>query len=156
MSIFVQATVSHFRASKLTLDDTELVFHLRPDAGLVPVPRSFIFSQLPIAAAFRLGEVFGSGSVISDCLSLTAVRRISPDAGFLSMKQVGQNLRVVDIGRCCDHGMNKPCTTVDTDMSLHSEVPLIPFACLAHWRTLALSHLPLFPGIPAAPIWPQL
>ena len=139
MSIFVQPTVSHCRESKVPFDDTERVFHLCPDAGLVSVSGSFIFSQPPIAAALRLGEVVGAGSAISDGLSLTDVRRISPDAGFLAMEQIGQNLRVVDVSCCSDHAVNAPCATVDVDMGLHAEVPLMAFVCLAHlWIALFL------------------
>ncbi len=134
MSIFVQPTIPHFRESKLAFDDTELVFHLCPDAGFVSVPGSFIFSQFSVAAALRLSEVFGSWGVIGYCLPLTAVRRISPYARFLTMEQIGKNLRIVDVSRCCDHGMNELCATVDTDVGLHAEIPLIAFARLAHLR----------------------
>jgi len=134
MSIFVQPTISHFRESKLAFDDAKLVFHLCPDAGFVSVSGSFFFGQLPVAAALRLGEVFGSGSVIHDGLSLPAVGRIAPYTGFLPMKQIGQYLGIVDVGRCCDHGMNESRTAIDADMGLHAEVPRIAFACLAHIR----------------------
>ena len=134
MSVFVQPMISHFRESKLALDDAERVFHLCPDPGFVSVPGAFNFGQLPVAATLRLGEVFRLGSVISDGLFLTAVRRISPNASFLSMEQVGQNLRVANVGRSSDNGVNKPCTTVDADMGLHAKVSLIAFARLAHLR----------------------
>ena len=38
MSILVEAAVPHFGEPELPLDNTKLVFHLCPDAGLVPVP----------------------------------------------------------------------------------------------------------------------
>ena len=134
MSIFIQPTVSHLRESKLAFDDAELVFHLCPDAGLVSVLRPLCFGQFPVAAALCLGEVSGPGRVIRHCLSLTAVRRIAPYAGFLTVKQVGQNLGIVNIGRCRDYGVNELGAAVDTDVGFHAEVPLIAFARLTHLR----------------------
>ncbi len=127
----------------MAVDDAEQVFHPCPDAGLVSVSGSFIFNQPPIAAVLRLGEVSGAGGVISDGLSLTAVRRISPDVRFFPMEQLGQNLRVVDVSRCGDHAVNEPCATVDADMGLHAEVPLMAFAHLAHQTLLLAVVLPI-------------
>ena len=138
MSIFIQSTVSHFRESKLTFDDPELVFYFGPHARLVPISGSLFISQLSIAATFRLGEIFGSWRMVSDSLCLPRVRGITPDSSFLAVEQVGQYLRIVDIGRCGDNGVNELSPAVDTDVRLHAEVPLIALAGLTHLRIALL------------------
>lgn len=138
MSIFVQPTVSHLRESELAFNDAELVLHFCSDSRLVFVIGAFRLGQLPVATTLGLGEVPGSWCMISDCLFLSAVRRVAPNSRFLAMEQVGQYLGIMNIGRRCDHGMNQFCAAVDPDMRLHPEVPLIPFARLTHLRITLL------------------
>lgn len=134
MSIFTQPAISHLRESKLTFDDAELVLHFGSDPRLVSVLGALFISQITVAAALRLGEIPGSWRIVSDRLLLPSVRGVTPDSGFLAMEQVRQYLGIVDIGRCGDNGVDKLSPTVDTDVRLHAEVPLIALAGLPHLR----------------------
>ncbi len=125
MSILVEAAVPHFGEPELPLDNTKLVFHLCPDAGLVPVPGALVISQCPVAAALGLGEVFCLWRAIGDGFSLAGIGGIAPHPGLFPVQQVRQYLGVVYVGRGGDHRMNQLGAAVYADMGLHAEVPLV-------------------------------
>lgn len=134
MSVFRQPTVADFVKAKLPLDNPELMLHTCPDARLVPVFRALVFSQLSVAAAFGLGKVLSKGGVIGDRLLLAGVGGVAPNPGFFAVKQVRQDLGVVYVGRCRDHRVNEPGFTVDANMRLHAEIPLVTLFRLLHFR----------------------
>jgi hypothetical protein len=49
------------------------------------------------------------------------------------MQQVGQYRAVGDIGRRSDHCMDQLATTVDPEMRLHAEIPLVALLRLMHF-----------------------
>ncbi len=138
MSILLQTTIPHLRESELALDDTELMLHLGPDTGPIPVPETLHLGQTPTAAALRVGEVPGPWCEISYGLFLHTVSRITPHAGLFTMAQVGQHLGIMDIGRRRHDGVNELRTTVDTDVRLHPEEPLVALLGRAHVRVALL------------------
>ncbi|EDZ66345.1 hypothetical protein NOC27_3025 [Nitrosococcus oceani AFC27] len=67
----------------------------------------------------------------------TAIGRITPEAGFLSVQQAAENGRVVDIGRRGDNAANQAGATVNTSARLHPEIPLVaplPVECISGSR----------------------
>ena len=138
MSILVQTPVPHLGETELPFDDAELMFHLGPDPGLVPVPATLVIGQCPVAAALRLGEVLGAWGAISNRFFLAGIGGISPHPGFLTMKQVGQHPGIVHIRRGSDHRMNELGPAVHSNVGLHSEVPLFALAGLVHVRIALL------------------
>ena len=138
MSILVQTAIPHLGESELPFDDTELVFNLCPDPGLVPVPAALVISQRPVAATFRLGEVSGAWRTIGNGFFLTGIGGIAPHPSFFTMKQVGQHPGIVHVGRGSDHRMNELGAAVHTDVGLHSEIPLFTLTGLVHLRIALL------------------
>src|SRR5690625_4170040 len=111
-------------------------------ARLVPIAPPVFFSQLSVARASALGKVSGRRRNRADDLTLPHIGRVAIDAGFLAMQKLGQDLTVVHIGRCGNHRVDQLGPAVNAHMGLHAEVPLIPFASLAHLRiTLAFTIL---------------
>ena len=140
MSVLIQPAVADLVETKLPFDYAELMLNACPNPRLVSVSCTFIFGQLAIAAPFGLGKVFGARRVIGDDLLLAGVGRVAPYPGFFTVKQVRQDLRIVDIGCGRYHRVDESGSAVDTDMGLHTEVPLVALARLFHFRvTLLLS-----------------
>lgn len=142
MGVFLQPFVSHFGKTKLPLHDTEGVFDPGANSGFRPVLCSVFIGQFAIPAAFSVREIPGSRRVIGNDISFPGIGRITPYPGFLSVQQITENNRIVNIGGCSYHGMNQPGFAIYTDMRLHPEIPLIPFLRLVHIR-IALSFLVL-------------
>ena len=78
MSVFIQPTVPHLGEPELPFDDTELVFHLCPDPGLVPVPAALVVGQCSVPATLRLGKVLGAWRTIGNGFLLASICGIAP------------------------------------------------------------------------------
>jgi len=118
MSIFRQSPVTHFGQSKPPLDDAELRFHLGPPSGLVAVSGAFLLAQLSVSAAPDLGEVPRIRRTRGNRCPLTGISGIAPHLSLVSMQQVGEHLRIVDIGRGGGRRMNQLGVTVNADLEL--------------------------------------
>ena len=77
-------------------------------------------------------EVFGVGRLRLDCLGLAAIRLIAPYVRLVTMQEIGQNLRIGDVGRGGHHGVDNFRPAVDPNRGLHAEVPLVAFLGLMH------------------------
>ena len=109
MSVLRQPAVTYPGKTELPLDDAELVFHLRPHPGLVAFPRTLRLRQLAVERSLRLGEILRIRRRLQDHGFLTRIGRVPPC--LTAMQMVGQNPRIVGIGRfwrppnesaCCD------------------------------------------------------
>ena len=104
--------------------------HLRLSSvhGLVP------FAQRTVAVRLLVNEVFCTGRVLAEDLTLSGVRRITPHPGFVAVQQIGQHLTVVHIRGRHGNGMNELGLAVHANVAFHAEVPLIAFFGLVHVR----------------------
>lgn len=134
VSILPQPPVAHLGETELPLDDAKLVFHFRTHFGFVAVPGAFILCQRAVAMTFGLSEVFGPWRAVRDGLRLPLIGGVAPHPGFFAMEQVGQHLGIVNVRRRDHHRVNELGATVDTDMALHAEIPLVALASLVHLR----------------------
>lgn len=138
MGILRQALVAHLGKSELALHDAKDMLDLGPHARLVAVAGALRFGQFAVPAALVLSKIAGPGRLIGNGLCLAGVGRITPHPGFLSVEQVANNDRIVDVGGRGYHGMDQFGSTVDADMGLHAEEPLITLPGLMHLRVALL------------------
>lgn len=71
-------------------------------------------------------------------IPFSGIGRIAPNAVLIAVKQIPQNHRIVDISRRSHNRMNQLGFTVNTNVGLHSEVPLIALLGLMHIRIALL------------------
>ena len=132
--VLSDAAITDFRKAEDPLDHMERV--LDPSAyaslGSMDFPLTFGKALLTCRAVMR--EICRSGGARTDRCRLAAIGRIAPDAGFLAVQQLGQEVAVVNVGRCRRNRMNDPESAVDSDVRLHPEVPLVAFHGLVHLR----------------------
>lgn len=138
MSILVETAVPHLRESRRVFYDPELEFHFDPVEGIANVPRIIFIRQLEITISLNLGEVLSSRRAIKDGLPMSAVVRVVPHLGCSVVGQIGQYLGIVNIGGRRHRGMNELRLTVDANVRIHAEVPLVALTDLLHLRTAIL------------------
>jgi hypothetical protein len=63
---------------------------------------------------------------------LARIRRIAPDAVFLTVQQPRQDVTVMDVGRRRFYRVNELALAIDPEVALHAEVPLPPLLGLMH------------------------
>ena len=138
MGIFVQSFVPHSGKAKLALHDAKEVFDFGSYFRFVPVFGAVSVAESYVTTAFLVGEVFSQRSMISNYIALTRIGRITPDTAFITVKKISQNGRVMNISGRSHNRVNQLGFAVDSDMSLHAEVPLITFSRLMHIRIALL------------------
>jgi len=140
VGVFIQSSIADLSESEYSLDQEE-VFDLGAYLRFGAVPGAVFFSQVTITIAFLDSKVLGLWRMFAEHLILSAIGRIAPDAGFLSMQQVRQELAVMDIGRSGCNRMDQFCPAVYANVC-HSEAPLVALLRLVHFRVpLALAVL---------------
>ena len=110
------------------------MFDPGPDSGLGAVLRAFRVCQGLVAVALLVRKVLRSRGMLSDHFTLPVIGRVTPYTSFLAMKQVGQQLAVVHIGRRGGNRMDQLALAVHANVSLHAEVPLVSLLRLVHLR----------------------
>ncbi len=94
-----------------------------------------------IAAALLIREIFGTGCPVLDYCLLAHVGGVAPYARFVSMQEFGQRLAIVYIRRRGYDRMDQPALTIDSDVSLHPEIPLVAPLCRMHFRVAFLGFV---------------
>jgi len=118
MGVFVQPLESNFGKTKSLLHDTEHMLHARPRFRFEAIRSVFTVCQASMAKTFLVGEVFCTGRMLLNHRFFTRIRRITPDAGFLSMQKITDHDGVVGIGRSRYDRMNQFGLAVHPDMGL--------------------------------------
>ena len=81
-----------------------------------------------------MGEILGLRRGFSDRLTLALIGAIAPYAGLIAMQNVWDRSAIMHIGRRRRHRVDSCYFAIDTDVRLHSEIPLIAFFGLMHLR----------------------
>lgn len=137
MSIFGKTLVMDLFVSKNTLDNAKLMHNLCTDSRFVPIAQPLSIRQRFIPAAFSLGKFFGFRCSGLNDFTLSRIGQFTPDADFLAMQQIFKHLRFINIGRFRCYQVDDFAFTVDTNVGLHTKIPLIAFLGLMHlWITL--------------------
>ena len=95
--------------------------------------------HVPLALGFVMvrpcvGEVFGAWGVFLDRLLLTQVDGVTMQQGVFAMQQAAQLLTVMHAGRSHTDVVHQAAGTVHSNVHFHTEVPLIAFLGLHHFR----------------------
>ena len=120
MSVLIQPSVANLGESEDTLDHGKDIFHLRAHFRFGQVARLGRIIQWRVATAFLMGEVLCAGRRTTYRLSLSAISRIAPHPRFITMQQVFEQLRIVDIRRSGRYRVDLPGLAVDADVRLQS------------------------------------
>src|ERR1700730_608570 len=117
------------------------MFDPGPHFGLCAVFRALDLIDNTAVAVAAIGEIAGLGGMLPDHHPLAAIGLIIPHPGLLPMQQLGQYRAVGDIGRRRHHRMDQLGSTVDPEMRLHPEIPLVALLRLMH---LGIARLAAF------------
>jgi hypothetical protein len=136
--VFGQPFVANLGETELALDHPEWMLDLRANAGFEllgfvqqAAPRR-VLVQCPAFARAHGDMPFNtSGFWPLDRALITGIRK---HHNFLAMQQVMALRDIVDIGRSPNDGVNQARVSINTDMRLHAEVPLVAFLGLVHLR----------------------
>lgn len=125
VGVFGKATVADLGNPEDTLHDPKDMLGLRADFRLGTIAQPVGIRQRFMPAGFCLGKILCSGYAALNHIALAGIGRVTPDAYLISVQQLFQYPRVMDIGgrrryRVYDLGL-----AVDANVSLHAEVPLI-------------------------------
>ena len=86
-----------------------------------------------------IGKVFRLWGMLADHVALPRIGRIYPSPCLLAIQRIGQKLAVMHVLRRGRNRVDQFSLTVDPDMRLHAEVPLVVLFRLMHfWVLLAL------------------
>lgn len=138
MSILGQPTVAHLAKPEQTFHAPEKVLDTCSHSGFVSVFVPFFIGEFAVPASRALREVTRAGGTLGNDLLLSGISRVTIDSRFITVQQVFQNHRIVHIRPGRRYRVDQFAATVDADVSLHSEVPLIAFAGLVHLRIALL------------------
>lgn len=144
--ILGQATVSDLAEPELAFDDPERVFHFCPHTGLE------LFGFVQQGAQLRLfiqcpafARSHGHMPVHTRGfrpLRGTLVASIRKHHSFIAVQQSVALGNVIDVGRSANDGVDQSRVGINPDVGLHTEVPLVAFLGLMHFRvTLAAAVL---------------
>lgn len=146
--VFLQATVARFYKTKLTLDNPKRMLNFCRDtrfqvfgmySDLVDPRMLLQCSEFPEL----LSDVPVNLMVLQFISFLSAtVSRIREDECLFTMKKLVSLIEVVFIRRSCCETVRDAGAGINPDVSLHPEVPLIPFFGLMHLR-IALTYFVL-------------
>ena len=121
--------------SELAFDNPERVLHLCPNTGL---ELFCLFAQrAPRRVLVRLAFARSHRNVpIHACrfspLAGAKIAGIGKHDRFFAMQQAVSLGHVIDVGRCADHGVYQARVSIDTNVRLHAEVPLVALLNLVH------------------------
>ena len=102
------------------------------DAGLVAVLGPLHFVYLCRTARALVGEVLGLWGLACYQRLLTGIGRVAIDPLLIAVQQIRQWVLVMHVGGRDNRAMAQSRLAVHTNVQLHAEVPLLPFAGLVH------------------------
>ena len=138
MRILDQSLIPNFGESEPVFHHAKHVFHFGSYFRLIAISGSLAISESHVATALLIDKIFGLWCMSRNDLVFTRIGRITPDTTLVAVEQIVQNYRIVNIGRGSYYRMNQLGFAVDTNMGLHTEVPLVTFARLVHIRVALL------------------
>src|SRR3989442_15723443 len=124
MPVLRQAAVAHLSEAEHALDHPNGMLDSDPDPRLPPIRGA--------APGPAMREVPGVGRADTQHAGLPRIRRIAPDASFLTMQQPRQDVTVMDVGRRYFDRVNELALAVDPEVAFHAEVPLSALLRLMH------------------------
>ena len=144
--IFGQPFVANLVETELALDHPKRVLDLCANTGFEllgfiqqAAPRR-VLVQCPALAGPHRDVPVNTRSL--QPLDRTEVARIRKHHSFFTVQQSMALRDIVDVGRCADHAVHQAKVGIDTNVRLHTEVPLIALLGLMHIRiSLALTVL---------------
>jgi hypothetical protein len=134
LGILEQAPVADLGEAEDDLEDQERMLAPGADAGLgaVLAPLDLIDpAAVPVAAMRKVLGARGSGA---DDVALSLVGRVAPHPRLFPVQQFRQQTGVVYVGGGSRHRVDDLGGTVNADVRLHAEVPLVAFLGLVHLR----------------------
>ncbi len=134
VGVLVDPPVAHFGEAEKALDDMKGMLNPCTNSGLGAVGLALSILQRAVPMRFVVGEVERRRGTCAHRLTLPAIGGIAPHSRFCAMQQVVKQLAVVDVSGRGRGRVNEPFLTVDADMPLHAEVPLVAFLRLVHLR----------------------
>lgn len=118
MGVLRQALVPDFGKTKPALHHAEDMLDFGAHFRLVAVLGPLSVTERNVPTAFFVGEVFCLWRMLRYHISFACIGRIAPNTSFVTMQQIAQHDRVMNIGRCSYNGVNQFGFAIDTDMSL--------------------------------------
>ncbi|CAM2157632.1 hypothetical protein PT2222_420044 [Paraburkholderia tropica] len=138
IGVLRQTAIAHLREAPQALDDSKHVLNPSTDLRLVAILAARYLVNFARTARTLIGEVTCLGGLVTDQRFLARIGAISIDALLLPMQQFRQRMFVVDVGRRDHRAMCQAALTIDPDVQLHAEIPLLAFARLMHLRVARL------------------
>src|SRR6516162_11869529 len=130
MSVLLEPAITYFDETKHSLDDPDRMLDFGPHLRFGAVFRPLGLVDHTAMAIAPVDEVSRSRCVLADHCPLTAVGLVAPHAGFVAVQQIGQHRAVANMSRRGLDCVDQLAATVDPEMRLHPEVPLVSFLCL--------------------------
>jgi len=135
IGIFGQAAIADFAVTKDLLDVPEGMLHLGTNAGFDLLGFQVVGVQF-LPGAGSLGYVPGNMFTVLMIVTFldAKVTSVTEDTLFITVQQITGRYDVVNIGSGGIYAVNQSERVVDSDMHLHTEVPLVAFLGLVHFR----------------------
>ena len=132
MSVFVETAVANHDEAEQALDDVEGMLDVGAHLRLRAVFRPLDLVDDAAMTIALVGEVESIGRMRFDHLGLTVIGLVASHPRLIAMQQIGQHLAVGDVGGGGDDGVDDLVLTIDADVRLHAEEPLIALSGLMH------------------------
>ena len=132
IGVLRQTAIAYLREAPQALDDSKHVLNPSPDLRLVAILAARYLVNFAHAVRTLIGEVACLGGFATDQRFLTRIGAISIDALLLPMQQFRQRMFFVHVGRRDHRAMCQAALTIDPNVQLHAEMPLLSFARLMH------------------------
>src|SRR5690242_17028304 len=124
VGVFGQAAIAYLRKRPNALEGQKRMFDFRAHSGLSAVGLSIALAQGTLPVRTRVGEVLGTRGNLLELLALvfSPISTVAIQPALLTVKQIGQLLAVVNIGRGDAGTVHQPALTIYADVYLHAEV----------------------------------
>src|SRR5438093_2277819 len=123
-----KASVAHLAEAPKALDDGKDMFDPGPHLRLCAVDQTLEFLRRTARSDSAIGAVGRCWGLRANQIQLRGVGAIAPDLLLAAMKQIGQWVLVVNVGRRDHRAVRQAGLAVHADVHLHAEVVLLALA----------------------------
>jgi hypothetical protein len=125
MRILRQTAIENVAEAKNALDDVENMLDTGTYTRFIAIDFAFAIRKVPRARRGPLREVRHMRSLLANDVGFSAIGCVTPDSRFFHVQQVRQHAAIMDVGRRRYERVDDSRLAIDSDVRLHSEVPLV-------------------------------